>query len=521
MPFSPAELAPLGTTPIAPDRPGGESVVYEPEFEAIKAEIEKIDSVSGAIPDFNNVVSLGTAILAGKSKDLTVSGYLTLGLFRTSGFPGLAGGLTLCRDLVANFWDSFYPEPNRMRGRVAALSWVNDRLAGAVPKVTPTPADHEAVKAALEAYKSLDATVSDKFGAEAPSFGDLRRALDDAVRMSEPTAAPVAAAPAAGGTSAAATGPATIDSPDAAYRVFRNAGTEIRRAAEYLIKQDPASPVPYLAQRGAAWAPIRELPADKEGVTQFNPPDANVSANWEKLMEAGEWKGLLEDTEWRLTASPFWLDINYFAALALENLGHEAAARAVTDQTASLVRRFPKLLDLMYSDGRPFASAGTRQWIQAEMSSGGGGGGANGDGTAPPAQEDPVEEAGREARGMAARGRLSEAVEMLQGRIKESGQPRERFRWRLLMARILADGNQPAVAAAQLRLLDEDIEAHRLEAWEPGLALDTLVALYRCEKKLGQNGAAPGRDGLSRLDSLYNRLCRLDVLTALSLDSKR
>ena len=122
---------------------------------------------------------------------------------------------------------------------------------------------------------------------------------------------------------------------------------------------------------------------------------------------------------------------------------------------------------------------------------------------------------------MAARGRLTEAVELLQKRIAECGLPRERFRWRLTLARICFEANQAAVAAAQLRLLDEEIESHRLEAWEPGLALDALVSLYRCEKKLGQNSGAPGRDGLSRLDSLYNRLCRLDVLTALSLDSKK
>jgi len=89
-----------------------------------------------------------------------------------------------------------------------------------------------------------------------------------------------------------------------------------------------------------------------------------------------------------------------------------------------------------------------------------------------------------------------------------------------MLARVCFDANQPAVAAAQLRLLDEKIEAHRLEAWEPGLALDALVSLYRCEKKLGGNGAGT-KDGLSRLDGLYNRLCRLDVMTALSLDGKK
>lgn len=517
MPFSSAELAPLGVIPIREDKPGGDSVVYEPEFEQIRAEIAKIDSLTGEIPDWNGVASLGVTLLSSKAKDLTVAGYLVLGLFRTGGYPGLVSGLDICRDLITNFWETMYPEISRMRGRAAALSWMDERVSAAVTRTPPTTSDHELVKAAVESMKALYAVVNEKFADAAPSIGELRRSLDDAMRISTPTAAPVAASAAASGA-AASGAPATIDSPDAAYRVFRNAGNEIRRAAEYLIKLDPASPVPYLAQRGAAWSAIRELPADKDGLTQFSAPDANVPANWDKLMAAGEWKGLLEDTEWRLTASPFWIDINYYVALALENLGHEAAARVVTDQTVALVKRFPKLLELTYLDGRPFAEAATRQWVRSEMSSGGGGG--EGGSGAPTVEVDPVEEVGREARGMAARGRLAEAADLLQKRIAECGLPRERFRWRLMLARVCFDANQPAVAAAQLRLLDDEIEAHRLEAWEPGLALDALVSLYKCEKKLGGNGAG-SKDGLTRLEGLYNRLCRLDVMTALSLDGKK
>jgi hypothetical protein len=91
----------------------------------------------------------------------------------------------------------------------------------------------------------------------------------------------------------------------------------------------------------------------------------------------------------------------------------------------------------------------------------------------------------------------------------------------MVLARILFDAGQAAVAAAQLRLLDDEIEAHRLEAWEPGLAIETLSALYRCEKKLGQNGTRDAREVQGRLEGLYNRLCRIDVLTALSLDGKK
>jgi type VI secretion system protein VasJ len=513
MAFTPSEVAPLGTSPITPEKPGGEPVTYEPEFEAIKNEIAKIDSLKGETPDWNQVVTLATTILGTKSKDLTVAGYATLGYFRVAGYAGVAAGLQLNRDLLVTFWDQLYPEVARMRGRVAALNWVNERLAAAIARKPATASDHEAVKAAMEQFKALNETIGEKFTGDSPSMGDLRRSLEEALRTSTPAAAPAAAS----ATSAAASGaPQAIDSPDAAYRVIRNAGGDIRRAAEFLVKQDPASPVPYLAQRGVAWAALRELPQDKDGLTQFPPPDPNVPANWDRLVEQAQWKGLLEDTEWRLTNNPLWLDINYYVVLALENLGHEAAAHAVADQTAALVRRFPKLLDLMYQDGRPFAQPATRQWLMAEASAGTGGGG---DGSAP--EVDPIEEGTREARGLAARGKLNEAVDLLQGRIATSGAPRDRFQWRMVLARILFDANQTAVAAAQLRLLDDEIEAHRLEAWEPGLAIETLSALYRCEKKLGQNGARDAREVQGRLDGLYNRLCRIDVLTALSLEGKK
>src|SRR5512140_3331087 len=314
MAFSPGDLMAIVANPIRPDRPGGDAVTYEPEFEAIKTEIARLDSLTGQSPNWAEILSNAITLLQSKGKDLTVASYLVLALFRNEGYAGLAAGLAFYRDFMTNCWETLYPELSRMRGRIGAVTWLNDRVSGAVTRKAATAGDNESAKACAE------------FGNDAPSLGDLRRSLDDAVRASAPAAQ---AAAAAGSTAAGAAG-AAVDSPDAAMRSIRNLGAEARRVAEYLVRTDPGSTVPYLVTRGLAWGSIRQLPPDKDGVTQFPAPDANIQMGWEKMVQAGQWAALLADAEPRIITTPLWLDINYHVALALENLGHAEARDALT-----------------------------------------------------------------------------------------------------------------------------------------------------------------------------------------------
>lgn len=511
MAISAGDLTAIAATPIQPDQPGGAAVTYEPEFEAIKGEIAKIDSLKGETPNWGDVQSNALILLRTKSKDLTVASYFVLSLFRTDGYAGLAGGLAFYRDLLTNFWDTLFPEVARMRGRVAAVSWMNERVAGAITRKAATSSDHEAVKGCVEALNGINGVVAEKFGADAPSLGDLRRGLEDASRASAPAAAP-AAAPAGSSSGSAA----AVDSPDAALRVLRNVGNEARRALEYLLKTDPGSTIPYLTSRGLAWGSIRQLPPDRDGVTAFPPPDGTVAAGWNTMVQGGQWAALLADAEPRIITQPLWLDINYHVALALENLGHDEAREAMVDQCVALIRRFPRLLEIQYQDGRGFASDDTRSWLRSEMSARAGGGG---DGEAP--EVDPFVDGSREIRSLAARGKLVDAVRLAQSKIDDGANPRDRFRWRLLLAGICLDAGQTAVASVQLNTLDREIESHGLEEWEPGLSLETLQALYKCEKKLGQNGNRDSRESLQKMDRLYERLCRIDILSALALEGKK
>jgi type VI secretion system protein VasJ len=183
----------------------------------------------------------------------------------------------------------------------------------------------------------------------------------------------------------------------------------------------------------------------------------------------------------------------------------------------ALIRRFPRLLEIQYQDGRGFASDETRGWLRTEMSARAGGGG---DGDNAPAV-DPFVEGSREIRSLAARGKLVDAVKVAMSKIDNGATPRDRFRWRLLLAGICLDAGQTSVASVQLNTLDREMESHGLEEWEPGLSLEALQALYKCEKKMSQNGNRDNRESLQKMDRLYERLCRIDILSALALEGKK
>jgi len=70
-----------------------------------------------------------------------------------------------------------------------------------------------------------------------------------------------------------------------------------------------------------------------------------------------------------------------------------------------------------------------------------------------------------------------------------------------------------------LESLDEEVRQFSLEQWEPDLAVDVLRSLLQCRKKLMQDIKQPSPELMSIINELYSRLCRLDVVSALNLDS--
>ena len=77
---------------------------------------------------------------------------------------------------------------------------------------------------------------------------------------------------------------------------------------------------------------------------------------------------------------------------------------------------------------------------------------------------------------MAGQKDLSAAMKLMDAGLAEAREPRSRFYWRLMSARLLRDSGLESLASQQMKDLKEQTQDLALEDWEPGLiaTLDRL-----------------------------------------------
>jgi type VI secretion system protein ImpA len=327
------EIAPL-LAPISDDQPAGESLLYDPAYDELKAAVRggvrtQLEDGEAAPPDWRTVLGLSSAVLARRSKDLQVAAWLTEALTRTYGFPGLRDGLRVLRGLHESFWETLHPqiEDGDLEFRAGRLTYLNESSAGAAREslaaaVEAIPitngaageaygyvdyrdsrevenlgrqdpekygaalaagrlsgeqweravtagrrAFYEPVYAdaneALEECDRLQAVVSERFGKNAPSLLNVRKAIEDSrdlvwrileeKRRLEPDpadeVADVGAAASPGGGAQPSAGSLPLDPRDRADAVRRLAAV-----AAFFKRTEPQSPVAYLVQKAMRWA---------------------------------------------------------------------------------------------------------------------------------------------------------------------------------------------------------------------------------------------------------------------------
>ncbi|MEX1361826.1 MAG: type VI secretion system ImpA family N-terminal domain-containing protein, partial [Nannocystaceae bacterium] len=189
--------------PISEAEPGGADAAYDPELDAIKSEVGKLDSPTGGEVDWEMVTRDSQAVLTGRSKDLLIACYAAYGLYETEKLPGLAVGLAVLEGLLEEYWETMFPPVKRKRGRGNALGWLVGRLEIALPLLEPSPADRPALDLVIEGYKKLGAKARDRLEDHAPgmrSVSDALQRLDLKVpkAQAEPEPATPAAEPAGG-----------------------------------------------------------------------------------------------------------------------------------------------------------------------------------------------------------------------------------------------------------------------------------------------------------------------------------
>ncbi|MEM0961874.1 MAG: type VI secretion system protein TssA [Bacteroidota bacterium] len=503
--------------PIPGDAPAGIDMKYEDAFQALKSEVDELGAATGEV-DFGSIVDGATQILSETSKDLTVAGYLALGLQRTDGYAGIAEGLAAVRAVTEGFWEEAFPPLRRMRGRQAALQFVAERTSGWIQNNKATPDDRESLEHAEAEAKALQAFATEAMGEDAPAYSGVLREIREQLRRLPKPKPPAEEAPEpetkpAGGDGEAAGAPSTPPpsssasaGADASFSTPKEATLVVMKVAQFFREADPFDAVAYGIIRAARWGAI-DVPPPTGKIPAPPKPRRDALAG---MLAAANHAVLAREAEASFQQSPFhfWLDLQRLASSALKGLGAPAAAAhaTVVDYTASLVRRLPALPSLTFQDGTPFADPLTVAWLEEIAAPAGGASGA-------PAGSDESAEAIQAAREQASGGDVPGAVASL---VAGAASPRDRFERTVAAAEMCLGASRPDVALALLDDVDTAVREHRLDVWDPASAAGALRLVYAAATALRSSAPADQKAALhARASDAFTRLARLDPAMAM------
>lgn len=396
--------------PISEAAPCGPNPRYSPSFEAIRAEIGKLEDPAAGQVQWALLVRMCDEALQKEAKDLAVASYLAMGWVNVEGFAGLERGATLLAALVDRYWATMYPEVSRIRARVNAVTWYVDQLKQwlahreSAGETMVAGLDAGRVESCLTAYQRFSEIARARFADSAPALRgpeeSLRRLLESARttqpsssttsagsgssaaevdsqapssgRGDEPQTAPPPAATSPAPTVSVQTMPAVstlsveagVVSTDAVDQFLRQASRNLLTAVESLRSGRENDPKVIRYWMNALYMSLHALP-DSSSVP---PPPAALLSQLQGTVTAPS-RAALGQAYWTLERHRFALDAHHVLNQLLARLGPEwdAVREAHHQELCGLLQRFPELPGLCFSDGSPCASEATRRWFAEEL----------------------------------------------------------------------------------------------------------------------------------------------------------
>ena len=501
----------LGKNPISPDHPTGSDARYEPEFDLLQSEIDKLSSPSAAEgTDWKKVHDTSVKILSEKSKDLFVACCLCVSLIHLRRIDGLADGLAVLHEMTTHYWDDLFPPKKRMRGRLGAIEFWIEKTESVLEAAAEDAGDSTRWEEIREHLGGLTAFLNDVLP-EPPLFTPIERQVqrlaqgadtgqkvsgsesEDVAKDQAPPAKQRAAAmsqpPPATDIKPAASSVKTGDVPKTGApekdprKIVQQGFQSLRQASSLIFEENPKDPSAYRYRRIEAWAKVSGLPPVIGDKTQVPPPPPHELQNIMDLRTSRSWQFLLRAAEHKVSQFIFWLDLNRFVAESLINLGEEyiRAHKVICDETAFLLHRLKGLDRMAFADGTPFADPETRAWIGRLSLSGG----------ASPMeqisvpksdwgseQEDKMGEIIQKAQELVQKMQTAEAVGLIHGELSRCPSQKASLLWRKALCRILLGSDKKSLVLPHLELIIRDVDRYRLEAWDPELALDALKIVW-------------------------------------------
>ena len=558
---TPRDLAGPWLAPIPGASPAGRDPTESAEYQAVLAEIDKLQSPTGGAIQWAVVVESADVVLQKQAKDLRVTCHQALARFKTAGAAGLALGLAIAAEVADVFWDQAFPPPARLRARAGALRALLDQLEPELTSFKPGPNELPAALQLRDCTARLASVVRARYGDQAPSLRLLQQTIErmlltlaaeapkveapkveapkveapkvEAPKVEPPSppppppppppplppsAAPSTPAPPVAVPPATTAAPADATASAAVDKFLRATGEELTKLAHALRRARSADPLCYRLLRTGLWIYMAGPPTVRaDGNTAINGLNDRDRARLEGLMSGGKWAELLEASESLLPPNRFVLDLNRYSAEALRGLGgdHVAGLRGLTGELGALLGRMPAVVDLKDNAGKPLCDAATRAWLEREVL---GKGGASPAASAPAAaivaaapMASGIDDAAvQQMKALLRGGKRDEALRLGAGRIHAATSGRGRFLRRVELAEACVDGGELALARSLYAGLAGEGERLQLDAWEPELVARCLEGQVKSLPR-----AQPAEKAAA--DAVLARLAGLDPLRAAGL----
>ena len=508
----------LGKTPITAEVPAGVDVRFDPCFEALQEEIDKLSSPAlRETFSWETVAALSETILKEHAKDLLVASYYGVAQVQLKGLEGLDTATAVYADLLETYWDSLYPPLKRMGGRLSAVQWWVEKTEEALEGDISGKGGGGTFPRVPEKIKRIDAffEAHTAFGI---SFAGLLKRAD--------MVGPIASEP-----QIKETGPAPVKPPEPVDVSFDEVALDtgnmargmasifknIKLASRVTREASAHNPQPYRWLRFATWEPVKSLPPSEGGITRIAPPPPQVLTHLQSLKEEEAWEELLSQSEGALynPQNTFLLSLHHHTADALFHLGKKftTAHGVVCREVQLFLHRLPGVAALRFSDGTPFASEETLDWLASID-----GQGEEGEGEMPEmtSRDSEVAEVVKDARGQAKEpGKLHEAIDALHRKVHGAVSAKEGLQLRLGLIRILMENRCEKIAVPHVDRVFDDIVRFGLIAWEPALALNGLKMIYATMKRVS------GKEAGARSAEVLSMIAGISTVEAMRLAGKK
>jgi hypothetical protein len=157
-----------------------------PEFAAIRAEIDKLQSIQGGAVDWASVIDDTDTILLTQGKDIHVACYQASARFQRDRIVGLSLGLSIVAGILDRFWESATPPLNRPRGRLGAILWLLECIETDAAKYRGTVDDLADIKDLWDSAQQLTTVLCARFPDHGVALADRLRTAVSGLMLAVP-----------------------------------------------------------------------------------------------------------------------------------------------------------------------------------------------------------------------------------------------------------------------------------------------------------------------------------------------